>query len=171
MNQHEIQKLHPGVMSCPVVNLPKYFPEIIPIVNECGVDPEEYVVDAKVHMLMPNQWPCIPNWHRDFVPRDNDGVLIEDPSLINTDNKMFLWLSGPPFTEFADRLGRTWFVESKTWHEFTQLDYHRGHMSESFQWRLFIRLAPRAIVPRVFNGDDCLRRHSQVYLDVNNFLW
>ena len=34
---------------------------------------EEHLIDIKVHMLMPGMWPCIPNWHRDFLKRDKDG--------------------------------------------------------------------------------------------------
>lgn len=29
----------------------------------------EYVIDSRVHMLMPGWFPCIPGWHHDDVPR------------------------------------------------------------------------------------------------------
>lgn len=28
-----------------------------------------YCMDSRVHMLMPDWWPCIPGWHHDDVPR------------------------------------------------------------------------------------------------------
>lgn len=35
-------------------------------------DKKYIVVDTKVHMLMPNMCPAIPNWHSDGVPRGNE---------------------------------------------------------------------------------------------------
>ena len=32
----------------------------------------DFTWDVKVHMLMPGQYPCIPNWHFDNVPRVNN---------------------------------------------------------------------------------------------------
>lgn len=123
----------------------------------------DYTVDVKVHMLMPNQYPCIPNWHYDMVPRV-DGE--QDFSKVDTSQRMYLWVSNPPLTEFAD--GR--IIKPKEWIEFTQLDLHRGTVSTEHCWRMFIRIAPVELVPPA-PKKQWLRRHSQVYLDPNTFRW
>ena len=45
--------------------------ELMPDLNEIELsfpeDVRDFVWDVKVHMLMPNQFPCIPNWHFDNV--------------------------------------------------------------------------------------------------------
>ena len=140
-------------------------PEIVSIIDECVLPHPDYYVDAKVHMLMPNQYPCIPNWHRDAVPRDEDNKFIEDAKDIN--QKMYLWISGTPITEFVGDIE----LKPKEWLEFTQTDVHRGTVSTKHQWRLFIRLTPASLVSRPNTGKDALRRHSQVYLDSSNFTW
>lgn len=83
---------------------------------------------------------------------------------------MYLWVSGAPLTEFKDG-DRTYFIEPKTWVRFTQKDSHRGTMSKDFTWRGFIRATHVGIKPLNPAGHDPLRRHSQVYLDVNTFFW
>ena len=113
-------------------------------------------------MLMPNQYPCIPNWHYDNVPRVNG---VQDFSKVKLYYPMYLWLSGPPFTEFRD--GRK--MEPATWVQFNQADEHRGTMSQDFQWRCFIRATHREILAP--KPGDSLRRHSQVYLDAASFKW
>ena len=165
MEVEQIQKLHPGLFHCPYKEVERLMPEIFPIVQECPADYLiDSVLDVKIHMLMPNQWPCIPNWHHDLVPRTKVGT--QDYTAVNTHKKMYLWLSGAPFTEFSD--GE--FIKPRSWHGFTQLDSHRGTMSTIFTWRIFIRVAPPEFIS-VGIPDQWLRRHSQVYLDVNNFKW
>lgn len=163
MKQEEIKKLHNGLISCPLNKVRLLMPEVWPIVSSCPLPHVSYVVDVKVHMLMPGQYPCIPNWHGDFIPRDGDGNLM--PEYINDYDRMFLWLSGPPITEFKD--GRE--VKPQEWVEFGQGDIHRGCVSDDFQWRLFIRLAPEWLVRN--DPSSYLRRHTQVYLDAGNFTW
>ena len=164
----DIKKLNCGLRSAPLAHAEKLMPEIAPILWSapamCWKDPYDYVVDVKVHMLMPGQWPCIPNWHTDFCPRDGEGNKL--PELRDKKHLMWLWLSGPPYTEFRD--GRE--ITPMTWIPFTQFDEHRGTQSEEHCWRMFIRLAPAEIAPRVTDG-DYLRRHTQVYLDSDNFTW
>lgn len=124
---------------------------------------ETYTIDVKIHMLMPEQFPCIPNWHFDMVPRDEN---LKQQFHLCTDDKLYLWLSGPPFTEFRD--GRP--VTAETWIPFTQRDEHRGTISNDHQWRCFIRCVPSKILPPV-EPRHWVRRHSQVYLDSRNFTW
>lgn len=139
-------------------------PELKDILDKAPLDPtEKYVVDVKVHMLMPGQWPCIPNWHYDNVPRDEE--LKQRFDLIDTSKLMFLWLSGPPLTEFENKI-----VRPRTWIRFTQKDKHRGTMSDIHTWRIFIRLTPEPLL-KPASPDKWLRRHSQVYLDASKFTW
>jgi len=160
-----IEKMHNGLIKCPLHEVGSYMPEISPVIAECDLPHSDYVVDAKVHMLMPGQFPCIPNWHGDAIPRNSEGKL--EIGEVDINQKMFLWLSGPPFTEFSD--GRK--VKPGKWIEFNQLDFHRGTVSHAHQWRLFIRLMPASLCARPRKGEDVLRRHSQVYLDAGKFTW
>ena len=123
-----------------------------------------YTWDVKVHMLMPNQYPCIPNWHFDNIPRVNNE---QDWDQVRTDLPMYLWVSGAPLTEFR----KTGLAEAQKWVKFTQKDEHRGTMSEDFQWRGFIRASHKDILPSNPSGTNVIRRHSQVYLDSGNFQW
>lgn len=83
---------------------------------------------------------------------------------------MWLWLSGEPLTEFR-KDGVIEKVKAKEWRRFTQEDEHRGVRSESFGWRGFIRATHKGIMTSNKVGEEVLRRHSQVYLDVENFSW
>lgn len=127
---------------------------------------EVFVWDIKVHMLMPDQYPCVPNWHFDNVPRDANGN--QDFNLVRPEQIMWVWVSGPPFTEFEDDDGNRTFVKPEVWIPFSQQDKHRGTVSKDFQWRCFIRACPYDILKPSGNP---LRRHSQVYLDASNFTW
>ena len=118
-------------------------------------------------MLMPGQWPCIPNWHFDLVPRVKGK---QDFSLIDPSKRMHLWLSGPPLTEFRSERGEIRQVEPRKWFTFTQMDEHRGVMATDHTWRVFIRVAPVELLP-VAPQQSWIRRHSQVYLDAETFKW
>lgn len=162
--------IHPGLFHCPLNEARKLMPEIVPTLNEAPTQKgEKYVCDVKVHMLMPGQWPCIPGWHRDMVPRDEN--LVPQPDLINTSKIMMMWLSGPPLTEFVDRRGAGIVkVEPRTWVTFTQEDEHRGTVSEIHTWRTFIRLVPEPLLTPA-PVDQWIRTHTQVYLNANDFSW
>lgn len=143
-------------------------PEVKPVLHtlpeDILLDSERFLVDVKVHMLMPGQWPCIPNWHTDFCPRNEKGIKVlseRDPKY-----RMYMWLSGPPFTEFKD--GRE--VIPETWIEFNQFDEHRGTQATEHGWRMFVRVAPVEIAPN-YPPEMWIRRHSQVYLDSETFNW
>lgn len=118
-------------------------------------------------MLMPGQYPCIPNWHYDNIPRLNN---VQDFSKVRPDLPMYLWVSNEPLTQF--RKGEhTWFVTPQQWTRFTQEDEHRGTVSQHFCWRAFIRATHQDILPQNPSGHNPFRRHSQVYLDASNFSW
>ena len=165
-------KCHNGVMLCSFEKTVEIMPEVAPILEELKPQLElplkEYVVDVKVHMLMPKQFPCIPNWHRDFVPRDMN--MKRDFKNL-TKLKMYAWMSASPTTEFMREDKTTFFVEAQHWHEFTQHDLHRGTMSKEHVWRGFIRVIPKSFIhPTTINVGQ-LRRHTQVYLDAEKFNW
>mgnify|MGYP003630207894 CR=1 FL=1 len=143
------------------VSMPEVAEEILKGFPELVTD---FTWDVKVHMLMPNQFPCIPNWHFDNIPRVNNA---QDWGQVKTHLPMYLYISGEPLTEFRGK-GK---INPKEWVRFTQADEHRGTMSEDFQWRGFIRSTHKGILPSNESGADVTRRHSQVYLDSSNFSW
>jgi len=155
-------KQHCGVHQAPFDVTLELMPDLAEILSTFPEDPRNFTWDVKVHMLMPNQYPCVPNWHCDNVPRV-DGT--QDFSKVRKDLPMYLWISSPPCTEFEDGS----FVVPLTWNRFTQLDKHRGSMAEEHGWRGFIRATHVDILPP--KGRDYLRRHAQVYLDTENFKW
>jgi hypothetical protein len=163
-----------GVMLCSFEKTIELMPEVEPILNELlesdflELPKEDYAVDVKIHMLMPKQFPCIPNWHRDFVPRDEN--LKRDFRGI-TGEKMYMWLSGTPLTEYKDKAGNNYFKEEQKWHTFTQNDLHRGTMSNEHTWRCFIRVIPKKFIhPTTINVNQ-KRIHTQVYLNAEKFNW
>jgi len=163
MENIDWSKQHCGVHQATFEQMITLMPDLECIQDTFPEDVRDYTWDVKVHMLMPDQYPCIPNWHFDNVPRINNK---QDFDAVSLDKHMYLWLSGTPLTEFTDGL-----VKAKTWVKFTQKDKHRGTMSTDFQWRGFIRATHKEILPQNKAGLDPLRRHSQVYLDSNNFKW
>lgn len=163
---------HNGVMLCSIKETYELMPEVKPVIDELipflEHAPEEYVVDVKVHMLMPGEYPCIPNWHQDFVPRDEN--LKKKPKEI-TNDKMYLWVSGAPYTEFK-KVVRKIKTKNFTWTEFTQRDVHRGQKSGIHTWRCFIRLIPKWFIHPTTINIGQVRRHSQVYIDdPGKFKW
>lgn len=167
-------KSHNGVMLCSFDKTVELMPEVKPILDELlgsgmlEFPKEDYVVDVKIHMLMPKQYPCIPNWHRDFIPRDEN--LKRDFKGI-TGEKMYMWLSGAPLTEYRKPDGSTVFKPAQQWHSFDQNDLHRGTVSDEHTWRCFIRVIPKKFVHQTTINVGQLRRHTQVYLDSNKFNW
>lgn len=154
-----------GLYHCPLGQAYKLMPELTEILDEAPIEAHEYyVVDVKIHMLMPGQWPCIPNWHHDNVPRNEKGE--KDYTKVDLSKKMLLWVSGEPLTEFRG----SGIIEPREWHSFDQADEHRGHMSKIHTWRTFIRLTPEPLLIPA-EPHQWLRTHSQVYLDVNKFEW
>jgi hypothetical protein len=162
---------HCGVMLCTVNQTLKLMPEVQWILAD--LEPldsilwDDYLIDVKVHMLMPGQFPCIPNWHRDFTPRGEDGRRCRGEL---SDRRMWMWLSGPPLTEYI-RDGKAYSKPAQQWHSFTQADVHRGVAATEHCWRCFIRVIPAEFVHPGTLNVGTLRRHSQVYLDAAKFTW
>jgi hypothetical protein len=154
-------KQHCGVRGAPFGQVLALMPDLRSLLETFPDMPDRFTWDVKVHLLMPRQYPCIPHWHTDNVPR-LDGIQRFD--LNRPDLSMWCWISGPPLTQFKHG-----YLTAKTWHRFTQLDEHRGTASADFCWRAFIRATPHEIKAPL--AGDWLRRHSQVYLDSETFQW
>ena len=165
-------KSHNGIMLGTFQFTRDNMPEVTPILDELlpmleGHE-DDYLIDVKVHMLMPNQFPCIPNWHLDFLPRGCDGKRTGGE---RSTKKMFMWLSGAPLTEYKAKDGTITTKPAKSWHSFTQSDLHRGCVAEEFTWRCFIRVIPKEFLHQVTLNTGTVRRHTQVYLDASKFKW
>jgi hypothetical protein len=180
-----------GLFRCPLDEAPKYLPELAELFESVPVDnPSDWEIDVKIHMLMKDQYPCIPNWHCDNVPRDSDGKLRYDLVDLSAP-KMLLWVSDEPTTEFlssgtnfgrpikshddlamlintyeCDRVK----IPSQTWIEMDQLTPHRGTKSLNHTWRIFVRVTHKSLAPQR-PVDSIIRRHCQVYLDAATFSW
>ena len=63
---------HCGVHQASFEQLVQLMPDLHELLNTFPENPSEFVWDVKVHMLMPGQYPCIPNWHYDNIPRVNN---------------------------------------------------------------------------------------------------
>ncbi|WP_336704436.1 hypothetical protein [Chryseobacterium indologenes] len=169
------KKQHCGVIQGEYTDVLELMPDLAELLKSFPENLNDFIWDVKVHMLMPNQYPCIPNWHRDMIPRDSD--LKEDESKIDESKPMYLWLSNAPLTIFKDQYGEEYEVEAGKWHRFTQRDWHCGQPAKEFTWRGLIRACHKDLginsktVNNPFENKSVLRRHSQVYLDAGNFKW
>lgn len=166
-------KSHCGLYHCPFDSAHELMPEVSEILNalpETLAYKDYAVVDVKVHMLMPYQWPCIPNWHRDLIPRGADSA--QQMGLATNEKRLWMWVSGHPLTEFdmSNYPNHPYgFVPPQTWINFSQMDVHRGTQSQEHCWRCFIRVAPRDVLPPA-PMESRLRRHCQVYVR-EDFVW
>lgn len=183
-----LRELPCGLIACPLPDAATHLPELSALYESVPVAcPEQWVIDVKIHMLMPGQYPCIPNWHCDFVPRDASGATRFDV----TDNSplMLLWVSGGPLTEYLatpfetsehltghDDVARamrgqpTARVNPQRWYQFSQHAPHRGVVATEHCWRVFARVTHSALNPPRPTVSP-VRRHAQVYLDASNFVW
>ena len=163
-------KSHSGLMLCTLEQAGKLMPEVMPVLAK--LSPEftwdDYYIDVKIHMLMPDQYPCIPNWHFDFLPRGEDGKRCSNE---RSDKKMYMWLSSAPLTLYKGKDGKEFTKPAQEWHSFTQSDMHRGQISEDRVWRCFIRVIPKEFLHTVTKNVGEIRRHIQAYCDSSKFRW
>lgn len=62
----------------------------------------DYIIDSRVHMLMPGWYPCIPGWHLDDVPRTRpDGQPEHDHPAYKASNILAI-IGDASITEFID---------------------------------------------------------------------
>lgn len=190
LNAINLSLLPCGLFRCNLADAHIMLPELKALYESAPVDnPEEWEIDVKIHMLMKDQYPCIPNWHCDNVPRVDGKVRYDMVDSLKP--PMYLWVSDEPTTEFFrydTEVGRplqdhggisplineyaieTTRIPSMTWVSLDQLTPHRGTASKSYTWRVFARLTHRSIAP-VRSVDSVIRRHAQVYLDAEKFTW
>lgn len=150
----------------------------------------ELIIDSRVHMLMPNWFPCIPGWHHDDVPRS---LSSGQPNYYNPEyhSKHIACVVNADIcpTEFA--LGQCNFpdVEAgqtyyKIWHplvdkaieydilkkvkikdsvitEFNWNTWHQGTRAVKNGWRFFFRATTQTFV----KPKNELRRQVQVYME------
>lgn len=175
MKEIDWSKQHCGIIHGQAEDVRNHMPDLRELMDSFPENENDYVWDVKVHMLMPNQYPAIPNWHRDMVPRNEKGQ--EDFSRITTEYPLWLWVSGDPLTKFMLEDGYAYEIKPKEWYKFTQNDIHCAQKSERFQWRGLIRATHKNLnmnsknVNNPFGIKSVIRRHAQVYLDANNFKW
>ena len=161
MKQIDWSKQHCGVHMAPLSAVREFMPDVADLIDDSFPEnSEDFTWDIKVHMLMPLQYPCIPNWHVDAVPRVNG---LQRFDLVKADLPLYLWVSGPPLTQFESG-----YLQPKVWHRYSQNDKHRGISASDFSWRGLIR-ATHKDIEKPKTG-DYLRRHSQVYLDAATYL-
>lgn len=158
-------KQHCGVHHAPIDAVKLLMPDLEMVLDTFPDNPKNFTWDVKIHMLMPRQYPCIPNWHRDNVPRVGG---IQRFDLCKFDLPMYLWLSGGPLTQFKHG-----YVVANEWVRFSQADEHRGTAASDFCWRAFIRASHSDIltIKKVTTVHEYQRRHCQVYLDANTYEW
>lgn len=156
-------KQHCGMHQAPIEAVQEGMRKVYDLIIDTFPDnPKHFSWDIKVHMLMPRQYPCIPGWHVDNVPRDVDGRQMFDK--VRLDLPMWMWISGGPLTQF-----RNGYIKPEKWTRFTQACEHRGQAASEFTWRGFIRATHKDILP-VKQG-PWLRRHCQVYVDEVDYQW
>lgn len=186
--QSLIESLGCGLFRCPLPKAYELMPELAALYASAPVEnPDEWELDLKIHMLMKDQYPCIPNWHCDNVPRDGEGVRYDRIS--RTAPRMLLWVSHGPLTEFLARTLVTaeppkghrelaeaikgepvQAIEPEAWTSMDQRTPHRGTQALEDGWRIFARLTHKSITP-VRPVLSHIRRHCQVYLDATSFEW
>lgn len=188
--QDMLQRLSCGLFRCPLPLAYDLMPELQALYDSAPVrDPSQWELDLKIHMLMKDQYPCIPNWHCDNVPRIGGRVDYSHTS--STAPPMLLWVSDGPETEFLEHMlfldkepeGHRELAEAiresgvgvrkitpQTWISMDQRTPHRGTQATKDGWRVFARLTHNSITPdRPVLSHH--RRHCQVYLDATAFEW
>jgi hypothetical protein len=146
-------------------------------------------VDSRIHMLMPDWYPCIPGWHCDDFYRPGNGQFSQpDLEHLPPIQHFAMVIGGTAFTVFAggpwelpapsaldtgrnlyaqyhqlieDNLGRyNRQVKSGEIVAFDGLVFHRGTVAEANGWRLFVRLTQS----NHWEPKNELRTQTQIYL-------
>lgn len=161
-----------------------------------GFDGLNIVVDTRVNMLMPGQWPSIPGWHCDDVPR---AVKYAQPDfsgcnpnvqhymcLISDTKNPSECISGTEFVvnprTYNINPAKVWqslheevdkdtevetrFVKEREIVKFDQYAIHRASPAKTNGWRIFFRLSITHRKPA-----NEIRNHVQVYVDPSQAGW
>lgn len=147
------------------------------------LDKTGWIIDSRVHMLMPGWYPCIPGWHHDDIPRsathgqpnyDNPEYeamhrmcvigasampqfLRDEITLDKVENDVVykVWND-----EINSKVRSTYTADSGDVLEFGPQDFHRGMPAEKDCWRFFIRASRNT--QRHFHNE--IRKQVQVYM-------
>jgi len=186
-------KNEPMLFSCDLIHARKLGGPITNLIlDEMPEDwkDRELIIDSRVHMLMPNWFPCIPGWHHDDVPRS---LSNGQPNYYNPEyhSKHIACVVNADIcpTDFA--LGLSDFLDIKkgekyykVWHklveqqiqdgilklhsikdsvitEFNWNTWHQGTRAIKNGWRLFFRVTAQTFV----KPKNELRRQTQVYME------
>jgi hypothetical protein len=150
----------------------------------------QWVLDSRVHMLMPNWYPCIPGWHHDDVPRSTStgqpnytnpeyhaehlmGLVNAEicPTTFRTGE---IEVSDPDINtgiynvwnseiEAGLNPDSLYEAESGKYIQFDANAFHTGIKARKGGWRWFIRLSRNT--DRTNKITNEIRRQVQVYLD------
>lgn len=151
---------------------------------------DQYVVDSRVHMLMPGWYPCIPGWHHDDIPRS---LPNGQPNYSNPEYraKHYIALVGADVSPTRVAIGKTklpllsenvyatWnsiveqkiadgvlkekLFEDRVIYLMDDQTLHTGQKAQKNGWRFFIRAS--FDTDRVDKVTNEIRRQVQVYLD------
>lgn len=150
------------------------------------------VLDSRVHMLMPNWYPCIPGWHHDDVPRSTP---TGQPNYINPEYDSLhimgmvngeicpttfivgdVEVSEPninvrQYNIWNNEIENDWNekgyqaveAQSGRYIQFDRNAFHTGIKAKRGGWRWFIRLSRNT--DRMNHITNEIRRQVQVYLE------
>lgn len=148
-------------------------------------------IDSRVHMLMPNWYPCIPGMHHDDIPRTrSDGQPNYQNPGYNAEHLIGLVNAEIAPTEFAvgeidldippigELIYRDWHprvmkaiedgtmlslkAKSGVIYQFDNYSFHQGTAAVSSGWRWFIRVSRNT--ERAFKCQNEIRKQTQVYM-------
>jgi hypothetical protein len=140
------------------------------------------IIDVRVHHLQRGQYPAIPGYHLDWIPRKDKGanpdmtripdathymliVGIDSLTEFVAQEVTFDLPDEQPFKHVTDEIAKgdiaTWNAPSGSIVKFTSRDWHTATRAEGPEWRLLIRASDVARRPA-----NEIRRFAQVYLPI-----
>lgn len=160
------------------------------MMDRLGPLPTTAVIDTRVHMLMPEMYPCIPGWHVDGAPRENNIPQLHKASdhvthfIMNAGDcapthmlsgVVGFDVEGDEAYKELDAKVNGWLdgdrgyrkAESGVIYKLTGRTIHRGSPATKRGWRWFGRISI---------GDEAtpaneIRTQTQVYLSTLNQGW
>jgi hypothetical protein len=149
--------------------------------------PQSSIIDVRVHHLQAGQYPAIPGYHLDWIPRKDKGAN-PDMSRIPGARHVVMIIGLGSLTKFLaeevtwdlpdekpfERTTRyiekyelpTWSVSNGQMVQFTSRDWHTATAATGPEWRLFIRASE--VDRRPANE---IRNFSQVYIPTQEASW
>jgi hypothetical protein len=148
---------------------------------------ENPIIDVRVHHLQKGQYPAIPGYHLDWIPRRNKGqnpdltaipdathymliVGIDSLTEFVAETVTFDLPDENPFAYVTDQVKqgaiRRRHALSGSIVKFTSHDWHTATRAEGPEWRLLIRASD--VARRPVNE---IRKFSQVYIPIQEASW